>query len=116
MRRLDLLEVLSLLDEVLDDIFDDDHHVAVVHNIHLLAEPPVTRDHVRSDTLIDKRNRRDGQLDQLIQGVDLSLDAPAVRNIDDRKSGSVQDVPGDHDIGAAENAKLSAPLWAAGWY
>ena len=42
------------------------------------------------------------KFNQPVQGVDLSLNAPAVGNIDHRKPGCVHDVPGHHDVGLAE--------------
>src|SRR5271165_7153036 len=72
-RFFDLIERLSLLDHIRDHVAHGHHHVAVIHNFHLLAEPPVTWYHVSPDPLVDKGCRRDCQFNQLVQGVDLSL-------------------------------------------
>src|SRR5579872_5214980 len=37
MRCLDLIECLSLLDQVRNHIADDDHHIAVIHHVQLQA-------------------------------------------------------------------------------
>ena len=49
-----------------------------------------------------ERKRRDGHVDEAIQGVDLSLDAAALRDIHHGKAGRISVSPVDH-ISAPEN-------------
>src|ERR1700676_4181703 len=58
MRGFNLVERLSLLDHVRDRIPHDHHHIAVIHHVQLLARPPVTGNHIGSDSLVNKRSRR----------------------------------------------------------
>ena len=55
-------------------------------------------DDVGADILVDERRRRNRQVDQPVQGVDLALDAPAVGQVDDGKRGHVHDVAGDDHV------------------
>src|SRR6202042_2977485 len=89
-------------DHVRDHVAHSHHHVAVIHYLHLLTQPPVTWNHVRPNSLVDKWRRWNRQFDQLVQGVNLSPDAAAVRDINHWKSRFVQNVSGHHHVRPAE--------------
>src|SRR5438874_9345452 len=94
----DLIESHPLLDHGRDHIADDHHHIAIIHNVQLLAEAPVTGDHIGTNSLVNEWSRWNRKSDQPVQGIDLSLYAATSGNIDHRKAGHVKDVSGNHDI------------------
>src|SRR5215467_15193152 len=57
-RGFDLVERLALLHEIRHDIADQHDHVAVVDDLHLLAESAVAGNHVSAHVLIDERRGR----------------------------------------------------------
>src|SRR6266850_1736776 len=50
----DLIESHPLLDHGRDHVADDHHHIAIIHNIQLLAEPSVAGNHVGSNSLVNE--------------------------------------------------------------
>src|ERR1700720_2000705 len=64
MRCLDLIERLSLLDQIRSHIADDLPHIAVIPLVQLHAEPSVTGNHVGPDTVIDERDWHDRKFNQ----------------------------------------------------
>src|ERR1700686_2391387 len=62
----------------------------------------MTRNHIRPYILVNVGSRRNRQVNQLVQGIDLSLNAATVSKIDHRKAGGVHHVSGNDDVGAAE--------------
>ncbi len=114
-RGLDLVERLALLHQIRDDVAHENHHVAIVHDLHLLGEAAVSGNDVGADVLVDERRRRNRQVDQPVQRVDLALDAPAVGQIDHGKRVMSMTSPVTTTSDALKSTKLSASLWAAGW-
>ena len=57
---LDLIEGHVLFDHGLNPVTNNDHHVAVLYHVGLIADAPVAGNHVRADSLVDERSWRNG--------------------------------------------------------
>src|SRR5262249_40068160 len=97
---LDLFERASLLDKIAHAILNDRKHVTIFHHVELTAHAPMAGNHQRSRFTRDDRNRRNREINQVIERRDLTLNASAVFDINDRKARGIQDVARYDNVGA----------------
>ena len=76
--------VIALLEHVLHAVANDRHHVAVVGDVGRVAEPAVSGNDQRAafEAELGKRD-----IDDVVERVDLAVDAAAARDVDDRIAG-----------------------------
>src|SRR6185437_1304579 len=88
----------------------DHHHVAIIDDLPLLADPPMSGYDLRAviGVVVDQGCRGNRQLQQVVQSGDLTLDAAAMLQVDHRKMIQVEDISGSNDIGFAEHHEAVA--------
>ncbi len=97
---------------VADPIADDHDHVPVLDDVGLVTESAMTWDHVRSRFLCVAGN---GQLQDVVERVNFTLNAPAVLDVDERIRARREDVARAHDVGCSGRSTMLSPsVWARG--
>src|SRR5262249_2732565 len=80
----------------------DRHHIAVFHDLCLFGDPAVAWNHFRATLLPRQGHDSNGEIQEAVQGIDFSLNAAALLNVDDRKARHVEDIAGYHHVRAAK--------------
>src|SRR5580698_2696953 len=96
---LDLFERHALLDGVLNPIANDCHHIAVFHDVELIADAPMTGDNIRSALLFVLGN---SDVNDVIQRIEFALNTAASFHVDERIADGAEDIAGYDHVGAAK--------------
>src|SRR5438093_4587158 len=94
-----LLERCTLVDHRLNAVADDHKHVAILGNLELIANTPVPRNDQGPAFLLVFVN---GLFEDVVETIDLALQAAAVFQIDEGVLRGGEDVTGDDHVGAPE--------------
>src|SRR6266404_6945936 len=95
-----LLQRHTFLNHILNAVANNDHHFLVVDDVGLIAQPSMTRNHVRAAFLLLGGNR--DLVDKAIQRVDDSLDAATLFQVDGGIARRRENIARAYDIGAAK--------------
>src|SRR5690606_13953696 len=96
-RRLHLLKRLTFVDQRDYSLADDRDHVAIVHDVGLVAEPAVSRDDDRTALLVLARYR---DIENQVETLDDAVDAAAALGVEPRVAIGIEDVAGADNVGA----------------
>jgi hypothetical protein len=91
-RLLNLLERFALRDQILNYVADYRKHVTVFHHVRFVADPPVAGNNQRAAFLPYQGKLRYGETDDVIQSIDLALNAAAFGKVNDGKTREVQNI------------------------
>src|SRR5579863_2109053 len=100
-----LFQSHALLDGVLNPVAHDGNHVAVFHDVELVADAPVARDDVGAAFFFMLGNR---YIDDVVESVDFALNAAAALHVDKRIAFRIEDIAGCNNVGAAEDHQAVA--------
>src|SRR5437867_2459528 len=90
------------MEHIRDRIADNHDHVAIIDQIDVVVDVAIGRNDRRTATLMKEGKRANREIEDMVQSVDLTLNAAASRNIDRWKPAGIQNPAGHHDIRAAE--------------
>ncbi len=103
--------VIPFLDGVLNAIAYDGHHVAVFDDIELVTDAAMAGDDVRAAFFF---MLGDGDIDDVVQSVDLALNAAAAFHVDERITIGIEYIAGRDTSERRKITRLSPSVCAAG--
>src|SRR5262249_40824081 len=105
LRRLGSLDVgerSSSLDQIADPVAHDRHHVPIVDDVQLIAEPAVSWYDDRARFARDNRSRWNREVDETVERRELALHPAAALGVDHGKLSRVEHIARHDDIRSSE--------------